>query len=592
METEKQEIINKVRILADLQNNNNPTNYATNRFAKIKCGDSVMFEFALLNGGKLVDTSQLQTLTLEIMDIGSLNAPLPRTVKLLATKTISKNDIVEIDNIAEFENGKYNAQFLFASTETIWGDGHKWMSLSGYAQDGTKTTFTQGWIETFVSYCADEQIVTECESPYLRQDYADSVYLKLSSSLSDLPDTTLARNNLNVYSKSETELFVSQLKANRGEFYFGGAANNADIIKWNSFGIPLPFSLAFRLKADDSQTGTLSYLFRLSNGIFIARQSGLRVEKYTSTNTKEKTLLAPTNIEAEIFDGNWHSIIVVCTTTTLSLFYEKGVIATATGNFTDIQPNLFRIAGGGASSGFGGQMADIKIFNFDMSDNNAPYTIDDYINGKDESPLLNLGVQSYNVSDMTFSSVNQTSYPCESVSDSTADTITITTTGETNAMYTWIDGRANAIAIPQGANVEVSVGHLDVATSVQGYFYSGATRVQTLSGVSNDNPTISFIAPANLTRLSLIVHAGVNPIPTGTILTITGLKIKVNGALLSLADYTFQRNSTTKVVLDESGNGNNATIVGNVYSQKDSAISAFVNEIKNQITQTAQVVAE
>lgn len=60
-----------------------------------------------------------------------------------------------------------------------------------------------------------------------------------------------------------------------------------------------------------------------------------------------------------------------------------------------------------------------------------------------------------------------------------------------------------------------------------------------------------------------------------------------NTALLSLADYSIQRNSTTKVVLDESGNGNVATITGNVVGTKDSAISAFIDELKMQITQTS-----
>ena len=60
-----------------------------------------------------------------------------------------------------------------------------------------------------------------------------------------------------------------------------------------------------------------------------------------------------------------------------------------------------------------------------------------------------------------------------------------------------------------------------------------------------------------------------------------------NTALLSLADYSIQRNSTTKVVLDESGNGNVATITGDVVGTKDSAISAFIDELKMQITQTS-----
>ena len=68
---------------------------------------------------------------------------------------------------------------------------------------------------------------------------------------------------------------------------------------------------------------------------------------------------------------------------------------------------------------------------------------------------------------------------------------------------------------------------------------------------------------------------------------INGKDESPNTALLSLSDYSIQRNSTTKVILDESGNGNVATITGNVVGTKDSAISAFIDELKMQITQTS-----
>ena len=65
---------------------------------KIKSGDDDVFEFLLLNGGNLIDTSQIQALTLEVLDIGCLNALEPRSVKLLASKTLSA------DNTSHFRN--------------------------------------------------------------------------------------------------------------------------------------------------------------------------------------------------------------------------------------------------------------------------------------------------------------------------------------------------------------------------------------------------------------------------------------------------------------------------------------------------------
>lgn len=68
-------------------------------------------------------------------------------------------------------------------------------------------------------------------------------------------------------------------------------------------------------------------------------------------------------------------------------------------------------------------------------------------------------------------------------------------------------------------------------------------------------------------------------------------------ALLALEDYTIARNTTTRLVKDVSGNAYDATVVesggsgdtawtGTVKGTRDSAVAAFVDEIKTQFTQS------
>ena len=55
--------------------------------------------------------------------------------------------------------------------------------------------------------------------------------------------------------------------------------------------------------------------------------------------------------------------------------------------------------------------------------------------------------------------------------------------------------------------------------------------------------------------------------------------------ILAAADYAIARNSTTRLVKDVSGNGNDLTVCGDVKGDKDAAIAAFVDELKTQISQ-------
>ncbi|MBQ2721642.1 MAG: hypothetical protein IJF70_01920 [Opitutales bacterium] len=214
METQKKEMINKIRISADISSNDNPSNYDYGGMVKIKSGDDVVFEFLLLNNSGLIDTSQIRALTLEVLDIGCLNAPEPRSVKLLASKTLLADEIVALESVDDFKTGKCNVSFAFSAQETNWGNGHKWIVLTGYSVDDSKTTFTQGWIETFAKYSAEDQILPDVQSPFIRKDYADALYLNMEANLADVEDVADARRNLSVYSYEEVRDLLAQSESN------------------------------------------------------------------------------------------------------------------------------------------------------------------------------------------------------------------------------------------------------------------------------------------------------------------------------------------------------------------------------------------
>lgn len=59
----------------------------------------------------------------------------------------------------------------------------------------------------------------------------------------------------------------------------------------------------------------------------------------------------------------------------------------------------------------------------------------------------------------------------------------------------------------------------------------------------------------------------------------------LSGVQLALGNYTIARNATTKLIKDASGNGNDATVSGNVAGDMDTEITAVVDELKTQISQ-------
>ena len=66
----------------------------------------------------------------------------------------------------------------------------------------------------------------------------------------------------------------------------------------------------------------------------------------------------------------------------------------------------------------------------------------------------------------------------------------------------------------------------------------------------------------------------------------------LTGVQLALENYTIARNTTTKLIKDASGNGNDATVSGTVAGDMDAGIAAFVDELKTQISQQSTTTTE
>ena len=73
----------------------------------------------------------------------------------------------------------------------------------------------------------------------------------------------------------------------------------------------------------------------------------------------------------------------------------------------------------------------------------------------------------------------------------------------------------------------------------------------------------------------------------GNSLKIASVSVEVDGCVIASSDYAIARNSTTKLVKDITGNGNDLTVYGDVVGDKDAAVAAFVDELKTQISQNS-----
>ena len=83
--------------------------------------------------------------------------------------------------------------------------------------------------------------------------------------------------------------------------------------------------------------------------------------------------------------------------------------------------------------------------------------------------------------------------------------------------------------------------------------------------------------------VNLTIRYGTSPIPSGTVFTITGLRVWTNGSVVALDDYTFGGK-----IRDISGNDNHATVSTansvRIHGDKDEAVQQMYEAFSAQYT--------
>ena len=675
MATQSNSITNRIIIRADSQNSDSPKNAQTSREISLKSHDDIEFAITLAKSGESISASAVARVSVEIFDIGARNAPSPRSVKLLLSK--STEDISDISDTCSF-----NAIIEVAAEENAFEAGSKWIRICAFSPEGKRTTFTQGWINIEESFGDSPAAETEIVQSFLKTEDAKGIFLQKDKNLSDLLDKAVALENLGALSAAETlqsiESACSQkadathehseyLKKSEAQDLYASAESTEqslneieseiNIIEGNinaaentitaienkvldshlsklsagtlyfdkgklfgsNFAIPnFPFSICATVRVDswegstevtqtifqfgDNGTGALwgSICF---NNVINNPNIQLRISKNTDGTVSYSE--ASYFFDKDTFLGKEHTIVGICrelesTPVNFDIYVDGAKVATTPykGLTLDSLSGTVNYAVNTSNPNDSSQSAsanpmmlrNLYVFNFDVSAEDAPYSIADYEAGRLIPPSL-IGNQ--------FTGMYGGGW---SVSGDTA-----TCSGTSTESYPRVTGGV----IPSGFNfsftidIELSFSgtpSFEVYTDCQkahaeiydystqlttkkdsapgGGFYGNASLGITASG----HYRIKFDCESSLGnrgRMQMVIGA----LSSGTIILSNTYYTRCN---LALENYTIARNATTTLVKDASGNSNDATVQGSgtVAGDNDQSIKVFVDEIKTQINQS------
>ena len=254
---------------------------------------------------------------------------------------------------------------------------------------------------------------------------------------------------------------------------------------------------------------------------------------------------------------------------------------------------------------FEGKANRFAVFNFDMSAAGAPYTVADYYNGKAIPAAMQSSLNiTWNATDVpiysTMASSDITSIPAGSVGYMSRPA---TIAYEDDGSISWT-AQSAASGFPQAlvyrfkkaafgsGKLKVNIGALtstlpsDTKFFVNYYNTSGTTSSSTRKEISTNGGSFEFDYKDGC--LGVTIQIGANTTwEVGNSLKVASVSVVVDGCVIASSDYAIARNSTTKLVKDITGNGNDLTVYGDVVGDKDAAIAAFVDEIKTQISQNS-----
>lgn len=371
------------------------------------------------------------------------------------------------------------------------------------------------------------------------------------------------------------------------------------------------FSLCFTFIAPDSVPTSLSagkWLCYSMGDPSQASQAGLIIQWTTSWDNKPQTgfiILLKTKTDTSgstnrfflpystISDGKPHAVAIIASPdSSVSLdgnngklsAYVDGVLKASIDAFvadTPDQNSRFTF-----SNTFG-RLARMCRFNFDISADDAPYTLADYTSGKVIPAELN--------APFNFSADGSTWEPMK-MSDNTTlapvtvsvagDVITITTTAEISEAFFRIKPTTDIIKGVAGQTLHVSVESFSGIGDSRGLgvkpMINDGEVGQINLTTNTKSGTWSMDRPFN--SVNLTIRYGTSPIPSGTVFTITGLRVWTNGSVVTLDDYTFGGK-----IRDISGNDNHATVSTTngvrIHGDKDESVQQMYEAFSYQYKQ-------
>lgn len=405
--------------------------------------------------------------------------------------------------------------------------------------------------------------------------------------------------------RTDTRAMIARLaltKSDSGTLYFSGGSASATP------------NLAF---------DTLSVLFKTDFDFSVAQTTNVLYPFYIGTTTQGKYILvqfgADNRLRINIGDGVFGSFsrsdiaaLVGDGVNALAFVFKKladgnaqvslfvnGVsvqnLATATVVYPALE-SFLSINKWGSSSTSAGTVgySDFRIFNFDVSATDAPYTLADYKAGKRLPPFLSSGVYLKSNPDVqaqttpTAGNLGQTTQGTLAKSDN-GYTLTLTSASTRRFWFkfdkkypagTWFRVRRGALTWD---GMETTGGRISQTALTVGT--STTSPYTTLVGNLPTSEAVDVVAqtPIDADMVGFVLWNGAD-VSTATI-SIPYFEFEVLGANVALENYTIARNVTTKLIKDASGNGNDATVSGNVAGDMDAGIAAFVDELKTQISQ-------
>jgi hypothetical protein len=202
-----------------------------------------------------------------------------------------------------------------------------------------------------------------------------------------------AQNEANI-----SALFAS--KANSGALHFYGGFIQCSGLKDKP--IPNVNSIAFRWKIDNNTYNKIAtsqrvFGYSASAGLswyHLAKVAGGALQWYVKYEDNSMQYVPVTTATwGSLIDGNWHNVEFISTGTAFEIWVDgvlkQSVARNNTANFATPESN-FVVS---YTTSNIGEVADFCFFNFDMSATGAPYTIEDYRNGRAIPPSILDGTQ-------------------------------------------------------------------------------------------------------------------------------------------------------------------------------------------------------